>query len=166
MPQLDISTFLPQLFWLIISFAFLYIILSQVSLPKLINISQERDLQISEALAAADKNKTEACRLKDEYEKNLANAIQQKNAMIDAALKDISQMIDAKMAEHNQKLKEVAETSRKNLQNFQNNSSKDIECIAAEATQNIISKLFDLKLENDQITKVITEQSEVNRHDV
>lgn len=165
MPQLDISTFLSQFFWLIISFAFLYLILSQFFLPKLINISQERDRHILEALAISEKNKTEAYLLKAEYEKNFTEAVQQKNASINNALKDISLMMDAKLAEHNHQLSELVKNSEHNMQDFKKQSSTEVKQIAIEATQNIISTLFDLKLDKTDITKIVEEQYKLRGYD-
>ena len=42
MPQLDFSTFVPQLFWLFLSLSILYLILSRVALPKISDVIEER----------------------------------------------------------------------------------------------------------------------------
>ena len=42
MPQLDFSTFVPQLFWLFLSLSILYLILSRVALPRISDVIEER----------------------------------------------------------------------------------------------------------------------------
>ena len=42
MPQLDFSTYPSQLFWLVLSFAFLYFVLSVFVLPRLAKVQQKR----------------------------------------------------------------------------------------------------------------------------
>ena len=42
MPQLDFSTFVPQLFWLFLSLSFLYLILSRIALPRISDVIEER----------------------------------------------------------------------------------------------------------------------------
>ncbi|MEC9393068.1 MAG: F0F1 ATP synthase subunit B', partial [Pseudomonadota bacterium] len=42
MPQLDFSTFLPQIFWLLFSLSILYLILSRYALPRISDVIEER----------------------------------------------------------------------------------------------------------------------------
>ena len=42
MPQLDFSTFIPQIFWLFVSLSILYLILSKYALPRVSDVIEER----------------------------------------------------------------------------------------------------------------------------
>ena len=42
MPQLDFSTFMPQIFWLFVSLSILYLILSKYALPRVSDVIEER----------------------------------------------------------------------------------------------------------------------------
>ena len=50
MPQLDPSTFVAQLFWLVLSFVILYLLMWRVALPKVADVLQERQERIDDAL--------------------------------------------------------------------------------------------------------------------
>lgn len=155
MPQLDISTFLPQLFWLVVSFSLLYYILNKFCLPKIGNIFHERDSKISHALSKAERNKKAASRLKEDYEEILAQAMKTKSNMISEALKEISTDIDHKITEHELGMKIIISESEQKIKEFKKNSKDDVKHIAAEAAEDILSSLFDVKTTKATILKQI-----------
>lgn len=155
MPQLDISTFLPQLFWLIISFGLLYYILSKFCLPKLDKIFCERDDKISHALSKAERNKKEASKLKAEYEEMVSQAIKTKDSMILEALKEISVMTDHKITQHELELKIMLSNSEQKLKDFKDNSVENVRQIAAEASEEILSSLLNIKTTKQSILQLI-----------
>jgi len=74
MPQLEFADFLPQLVWLTISFVVLYLLMSRLALPRIATVLAERDRQIEEDLARAERLKREADETLRSYEAALAAA--------------------------------------------------------------------------------------------
>ncbi len=74
MPQLDVTTFSSQLFWLALSFAILYLILSRIALPKVAQIYEGRQATIGEKLSQASRYQEQAEELLTAYEAKLASA--------------------------------------------------------------------------------------------
>ena len=74
LPQLDPSTFAPQVIWLAISFVLLYLIVSRVALPRISQVMDEREKRIEDALAKAKALKMEADQVAAAYDKALADA--------------------------------------------------------------------------------------------
>jgi F-type H+-transporting ATPase subunit b len=74
MPQLEFADFLPQLFWLAVSFVLLYILMSRFALPKVATVLVERDRQIEEDLARAERLKREADETLRAYDAALSEA--------------------------------------------------------------------------------------------
>ena len=66
MPQLDFSTFLPQIFWLFVSLTFLYIILSRYGLPRVSDVIEERKDIIAQDIDSAKKFSSETATAIDE----------------------------------------------------------------------------------------------------
>lgn len=73
MPQFEISTALPQVVWLAISFALLFLLLSAI-LPKLQKVSDQRVRLVSDDLETAERLKTEAETTHRAYEAGLNEA--------------------------------------------------------------------------------------------
>jgi len=54
MPQLDISTFSNQIFWLVITLVIIYLVLSKIALPRIASVLSDRQMAISNDLAKAE----------------------------------------------------------------------------------------------------------------
>ena len=74
LPQLDASMYAPQLVWLAISFALLYVLMSRLVLPRISQVLDERTLRIDTDLEKAGKLKAQADEVKETYEKAVATA--------------------------------------------------------------------------------------------
>ncbi len=74
LPQLDIGTYPSQIFWLLVTFAVLYVTFSTKILPTIGGVVNARDGMIKGNLDAAEHMKLEAENVKASYEKNLEAA--------------------------------------------------------------------------------------------
>jgi len=74
LPQLDISTFASQLFWLLSSFVILYVVISRVAAPKIGGVIQDRANRIKGDLETAAKAKRDSEAAIAGYDKALADA--------------------------------------------------------------------------------------------
>ncbi len=151
MPQLNISTFFPQIFWLIISFSLLYFLLNKFCLPQLTKIFEDRDAKMDALLSKAQEARDEAAKLKVEYEAIIANAVKSKDDMINNAIKDIVKMTEEKIAEHNRILDASLIVSEEKMQVFQEQTYLQVEKIAHEATQDILSNLLEIEVKSELI---------------
>jgi F-type H+-transporting ATPase subunit b len=74
MPQLDVSTFPSQIFWLAVFFVVLYLLMARLALPKIEKIIEERRNRVDGDLDKAGQMKTEAEAVIAAYEKALLDA--------------------------------------------------------------------------------------------
>lgn len=160
MPQLNISTFFPQIFWLVISFSLLYFLLSKFCLPQLTKIFEDRDAKIDALLSKAQEARDEAAKLKVEYEAIIANAVKSKDDMINNAIKDIAKMTEEKIAEHNRVLDASLIVSEEKMQVFQEQTYLQVEKIAHEATQDILSNLLEIEVKSELIVSNMSNMKE------
>ena len=86
MPQLDVATFLPQLFWLVVTFAILYLLMWRVVLPRIADLLQERQERMDDDLQKAEALKNEAAKVLAAYEKALAEGRDKAQAVIREAI--------------------------------------------------------------------------------
>src|SRR4051794_40148643 len=74
MPQLDPSTYAPQLFWLLITFVLLYVLMKWLALPRVGKAIEARRERLDGDLARAAALKEQAETVLAEYERSLAPA--------------------------------------------------------------------------------------------
>src|SRR5260221_7380994 len=74
MPQLDLSTFPSQIFWLAVFFVVLYLLMARLALPRIEKIIDERRNRVEGDLDKAGQMKSEAEAVIAAYEKALADA--------------------------------------------------------------------------------------------
>lgn len=96
MPQLDISTYTSQLFWLTICFSFLYLMLKNKIIPQLKKLNQKR-WEHTEGLHEKAKNlKEKAQKISEECSSALKNAHQSSNELINKTIKNSKTNISKK----------------------------------------------------------------------
>ena len=74
MPQLDFSTFPNQIFWLLVTLAVIYVVLSRVALPRIGSVLSARRGTITNDLLAADELKKKAVGAETAYNAALTQA--------------------------------------------------------------------------------------------
>lgn len=74
MPQLDVTTWMPQLVWVAICFVVLYAVISKIAIPGVGGAIRARASQIGNDLAAAQKLKAQTDAAAAAYEASLATA--------------------------------------------------------------------------------------------
>ncbi len=82
MPQLNPEFFASQLFWLVVTFSFLFVFLWRVSLPRIGNVLEKRERKISEDLTAAKELQAEASKIQEIIENQLKQARADASEMI------------------------------------------------------------------------------------
>jgi len=115
MPQFWLSDFAPQIVWLAISFALLYLLMSRVALPRIADVLTARQERIANDLDKAQQFKAQAEKVMAEYEAALAEARSKAQATIAEAQAQL-----------------VAEAEKRNVQ-----VSERLAAQAAEATRRI-----------------------------
>jgi F-type H+-transporting ATPase subunit b len=74
LPQLNSAHFLPQLFWLAVTFGLLYFIMKRIALPRVGEVIEERRDRVQRDLDTAERLKRETEKALAGYEKALADA--------------------------------------------------------------------------------------------
>ena len=131
MPQLDFSTFLPQIFWLFVSLTFLYIILSRYGLPRVSDVIEERKDIIAQDIDSAKKFSSETAIAIDELNLKLSEAKLVSQNFINDSFNEI---------------REVSETKRTSLIDEVNHEVK-------EAEKEILEKKEAALIEISEISK-------------
>ena len=141
MPQLDFSTFLPQLFWLFVTFLVLYVLMKAVALPQVGRAIEARHRQLDDDLAQASQMKSEAEAVLAAYEKSLAEA----RAQAQAVLRETGARLAAETAEQQRRLAaelgEQIAAAEGQIAAAKDQAVADIRGVAVEAARAVAEKL-------------------------
>ncbi|MEI9993522.1 MAG: hypothetical protein WDM91_02920 [Rhizomicrobium sp.] len=97
-PPFDTSTFPSQIFWLVITFAFLFVVLWRVAGPRIAGVITTRRGQINRDLAEAQKHRGDAEAASVAYQTALAGARARALSLADSNRKTIGGEIDREKA--------------------------------------------------------------------
>lgn len=74
LPQLDFTTWPTQIFWLVVSFAFAYILMWRVVTPRIASVLEDRHARLDDDMQRARQAADEAEEMRVNFEKTLATA--------------------------------------------------------------------------------------------
>ncbi|MBR6411694.1 MAG: hypothetical protein IKS41_00850 [Alphaproteobacteria bacterium] len=89
MPQFETAFYGAQIFWLLISFGFLYLMMSQLICPMIEEVIKERDKKIQTLLNTAEELNAEAADFHQRYQTYLMDAEREKMEKIQKAYQSI-----------------------------------------------------------------------------
>ena len=155
MPQLNPEFFATQLFWLVATFATLYILLSTIALPRIGAVLDDRQRRIDENLSKAAAQKAEADAVIKAYEQVLLEARTQASNHIKEAIVSLRD----KAVEHNRELDERLEAQIKDsetrIEKAKEAALADVREIAAEVAGTVVSRLIGITAEAAEMTAAV-----------
>ncbi|GGF61076.1 ATP synthase subunit b 2 [Terasakiella brassicae] len=162
MPQLDVTTFAPQIVWLVITFLAMYFIMAKVALPRIAEVLDERQTRIDDNLAKAAALKVEAEQAAAAYEQSLAEArskaqdevkvvIDQANAAQAKAQEELAAKLDKKLAEAEAR---IADAKDKALANITE--------VSADVAKATVEKLSGVSVDDAAVNAAVAKAMEQN----
>jgi len=156
MPQLDISMFPSQLFWLAVTFAFLYLVLSNVALPNIREVLQQRQDRITSDLDKAEASQKEADTVKNSYTDALTNARAQSVAMLSAASTAILKEIAVKNSALEVKITKKLEEAEAEITALREKAVTEMKTVTLTTAQALVEQLIDKKLDAAEVEAAIS----------
>ena len=159
MPQLNPEFWISQIFWLTLTFGFLYIILSKIILPKISKNLETRKSQILENIEIADKQKEESeNKIKDYDRIILESKIKAKNYFNDAR-KKVLEDIKKKRATLEKDIDAEIGAAEEEISNLKKNSDEKISKIAVDTSSELIKELIGEEVNSSSISAIVEDQS-------
>ena len=153
LPQMDISTFPSQIFWLIVTFSILYIFMWKFVIPKLRITIEERKDKISNDVNEAEKLKSEAEEILNKYESKISSSNQDAQKIITEARNQSDEYIDKVKKENEAKITSMIEDSNMKIKEQEKKSKSEIEKATLETIKSISAKFIDKIPSDDDIIK-------------
>ncbi|MEC7464792.1 MAG: F0F1 ATP synthase subunit B' [Pseudomonadota bacterium] len=157
MPQLEqIHTFVGQIFWLVITFGFLYLVLWKAALPRVSSILLERQERIDEDIRRAGEFKQEAEKAVAAYEKLVADARSNAQALIREANEIQAHNAASQQEALTEKIKSDLEIAEKRIQNARAEAINNIQSVSVEVAQAAASRLIGIEIAPEEAKAAVT----------
>lgn len=155
MPQLDVSTFPTQLFWLAVTFIALYILMATLGLPRVAKIIDARRGRVDGDLEKAGQMKAEAEAVIAAYERALAEA----RAQAQQTLKETTERLGAEAAKRQSAIAEklAAETAaaEKRIDAARTAALSGLRGIAIEVAQAATARLAGAEIDAERAAAAV-----------
>ena len=141
MPQLDLSTFASQAFWMVLSFCLLWILLSIFVTPKIADVLEQRKRKIDDYIPKAEKLNQQAKASLAKYEQALNEAKQKAAASIAENQKESASFLVAEEKLLNERLNKQIADSEFKLATEKKETLLQIESLSQNLAFEIVQKL-------------------------
>jgi F-type H+-transporting ATPase subunit b len=156
MPQLDFSTFPNQIFWLVVTIVVIYLILSRVALPRIGAVLAERQGTITNDISAAEDLKRQAAEAEDAYNKALADARAEAQAIAAEARAEIMADLADATAKADAEISAKAAESAARIDEFRAGALEAVEIVARDTAAEIVATLAPAASDEDSIAAAVT----------
>ena len=155
MPQLDTSTFAPQLFWLAIAFVVLYLVMWRAIIPKVASVLQDRQERIDDDLEKAEKLRNDAAAVLEAYEKNMADGRGRAQAILRAAAEQAAAEAAAHQAKLAEELSRRTGEAETRIAAARAEAVANIRSVAAEVAQAATERLGGASVSADEAERAV-----------
>lgn len=139
LPQLDIATFGNQIFWLVVTLVVLYLVLSRVALPRIAAVLSDRQGAVTGDLMAAEEFKQKAKEAEAAYDKALADARSEAQAIVAQNRAEIQTELDAAIAKADAEISARAAESEARIREIRASADESAREVARDVTAKLVS---------------------------
>jgi F-type H+-transporting ATPase subunit b len=159
LPQLDPTTFVPQLVWLVLTFGLLYLILSQIALPRVAEVLDERAQRIKRDLDEAERLKSETERALASYEQALTDARSKAGGIAKETREKLAAEVDRDRGVIEGQLATKLTDAERRIGDMKARALTGVAEIASDTAGVIVEKLSGRKVSLDEIRKALASAS-------
>ena len=155
MPQLDPEFFVSQLFWLVVTFSFLFLFLWKVSLPRIGSVLEKRENKINNDIKTAKQLQIEAEKIQDQIEQKLHDSKEQNISLIKNSTVNLQNKASEELLKLDNELNKKIEKSAKVIENNKKESLKQIHEQIHEITKLTLSKISSIQINDQEIKESV-----------
>jgi len=154
MPQLDFSTFLPQIFWLFLSLSILYLILSRYALPRISDVIEERKDIIAHDIDKAKEYSVDTDKAIEDLNLKITEARSESQQMINNSLLEIKNSNELKKNKLFEDIKSDVSDAEKVIYENKDLALKDITHVCEDLSLEMLNNLSIDKIDKKKISNL------------
>jgi len=162
MPQLDPSSFPPQIFWLAVTFAILYWIMAKVALPRIGEVLQQRRQKVSNDLERAETLKKDAEAALEAYESAIAKARSEAQSTLAEATQEMAAQAAARNEEVSADIAKRTSEAEARIAAARKEALEELQGTAGELAQAIAARLVAIEVPDDAAKKAVGTAAKAN----
>ncbi|MDC0037689.1 hypothetical protein OAJ30_03340 [Alphaproteobacteria bacterium] len=155
MPQLNPEFFASQLFWLVITFVFLFIFLWRISLPRINSVQTKRENKINEDIKKAKQLQAEAEDIQEQINKQLDQAKSDSVELIKSAFIKLQDESSKKLEELDKNLSTKIDATYEAIEKNKSESMSQIYEQINDITKLMISKISNVQVDEGEIKMAV-----------
>ena len=155
MPQLDPEFFVSQLFWLVVTFSFLFFFLWKVSLPRIGSVLEKRENKINKDIETAKQLQIEAEKIQDQIEQKLHDSKEQNINSIKNATVDLQNKASEELLKLDNDLNKKIEKSATVIENNKKESLEKIHEQIHDIIKLTLAKLSSVQINDWEIKESV-----------
>ena len=161
MPQFEqIEVFHSLIFWSLVSFALLFFLLKRFAFPPILEVLEERENKIRSEIDDAEKLRHEAEELKADLGRELKNAHEKANTIIQMAGDESKKIQEKSIQETQAKVRQMQNDAEQEIQITRNKLLNEIRSYTAALTIASTEKVLKKSLNNEDKNRLIDESIE------
>ena len=161
MPQFEqIEVFQSLAFWSLVSFALLFFLLKKYAFPPILEALEERENKIRTEISDAEKLRQEAQELKADLEKELKNAHEKANTIVQMAGNESKKIQEKTVQETQTKIRQMQSDAEQEIQIAQNKLLNEIRGYTAALTIAATEKVLKKSLGDEDKKRLVDESIE------
>ncbi|WP_415183616.1 F0F1 ATP synthase subunit B' [Phaeovulum sp.] len=141
MPQLDFASFPNQIFWLLVTLAVIWWVLTRLALPRISAVLADRQGTIASDLTAAEDYKLKAKDAEAAYERALAEARAQAQKIVAEAKAEIQKDLNAATAHADAEIGARTAESERRINEIREGALEAVEVVAKDTAAEIVAAL-------------------------
>jgi F-type H+-transporting ATPase subunit b len=145
LPQLDISTWPSQLFWLVVLFGVGYLVMAKIVTPRIGMVLEERRQTLDLDLAKARTASEDAAKIREKYESELEKARNEASEFARNAAAEAAKMAEEADAKTAKKLADKAAKAEAKLVDAKNAALTNLTEVAAAAAVEAVATVAGIK---------------------
>ena len=155
LPQLNFDTYPSQIFWLLVSLAVLYYLMSRIALPRIASVLEERADAIAGDLDRAEELKRRAEEAEQAYRQALAEARSKAQAIAAETRAGIQKEIDEAIARADAEISARTAESEKRIAEIRERAIPDVAQVAEEAAVAVVDRIMPGVAEEDAVRSAV-----------
>ena len=154
MPQLDFSTFIPQIFWLFVSLSILYLILSKYALPRVSDVIEERKDIIAHDIDEAKKFSLDSKKAIEDLTLKMSKAKSESQQIVNNALIEIKSKNETKKEKIILEINDELLDAEKEIFEKKEIALKDVTKISKELAKEMLDNLSIGKVDSKKLSNL------------